>query len=64
MNAKPLFLLCLCAISLTGICDPTDPPTGADKIHFIPIAGSTGGAYTLVLENATGYAEGAFNKTP
>ena len=38
--------------------------TAVQQTVIIPIMGSTGGTYTLVLENATGYAEGAFNKTP
>lgn len=33
MNAKKLLLLFLCIVSLSGICETTDPPTnGADRI--------------------------------
>ena len=38
--------------------------TAVQQTVIIPITGSTGGTYTLILESFTGYAEGEFDKAP
>ena len=36
--------------------------TSVQQTVIIPVTGGTGSAYTLVLDNANGYAEGDFEK--
>ena len=38
--------------------------TAVQQLLVIPITGFVDGVYTIVLENATGYADGEFEKNP
>ena len=35
MNAKHLLLILFCIVGLSGICETTNPPLGADEIHLV-----------------------------
>lgn len=45
-----------------GLCYSGVADTTVQQTVIIPISGSNEGAYTVVLDNANGYAEGEFNR--